>query len=74
MTTDRVEDGTDLTADDESGVALINMVDDNCSNYTNCAYLCAELARKIQHMICHPSAKEYSQIIERNLTKFPHHS
>jgi len=43
MATDRVEDGSDLT-DDESEVALINMVDDNCSKYTNPAYLCTELA------------------------------
>jgi len=43
-TSDRVEDGSDLTADDEAGVALINMVDDNCSKYTNCVYLRTELA------------------------------
>jgi len=36
--TDKVEDGSDLTADEESGVALINMVDDNHSKYTNHAF------------------------------------
>jgi len=63
---DRVEDRFDLT-DDESRVALINTVDDNCSKYTNHAYLCTELAQKIQHVIGHPSIKEYIQIIKRNL-------
>jgi len=40
--TDKVQDGSDATGDDEeSGVALINTIDDNGSKYTKHAYLSA---------------------------------
>ena len=66
--TNKVKDESDVAGDDEeSGVALINTVDDNRSKYTKRAYLRAEHAPKIQHVIGHPCTKEYIQIVERNL-------
>jgi len=63
--TDKVEDGSDATADDEeSGVALLNMVDDNCSKYTTCAYLSAELAQKIQHVLVIQALKNKSKLLK----------
>ena len=46
---------------------LINTVADNCSKYTNRAYLRATTARRIQQMIGRPSTREFIKIVDQNL-------
>ncbi len=49
------------------GVTLVSTVEGNKSSYTNCDYLRAVLARKIQMTIGRPSTRTFINIVEQNL-------
>jgi hypothetical protein len=50
-----------------TGITLVNMVEGNKSNFTNCNYSRAVLARSIQKMIGHPSNRTFLKIVEDKL-------
>ena len=54
-------------ADTKNGVALITTVANNCSNYSNCNYSCAVLARKLQKTIGRPGTCLFINIVQRNI-------
>jgi hypothetical protein len=55
------------TATAQTGVAMINTVQENKNRYTQRDYSRAVLARKIQATIGRPSTRQFIDIVERNL-------
>jgi hypothetical protein len=56
----------------EHETLMINTVADNRSNFTNCAYLRALQARKIQQIVGRPSTREFMVFVDKNrLPNYP---